>query len=120
MVLRLLLLAVAFALTGCGEPMRFTGGKDTVELFGDGTWSIVKTWGGPNAPRMLNLANSETHSFLVLNIADWRQEGDWVFAVGEDGEYAAVNFRTNEHGKYRAVEEAPEEHRPALRRLRRR
>jgi hypothetical protein len=108
----------AIALTGCGEPKKYQRGKDTVESFGDGTWSILKTGGGPNYPRKTHLHCSETQETLVRDIADWREDGDWVYAVGEDGVFAVLNYRTNFHAKYKTVEESPAEYQAGLRRLR--
>ena len=102
---------------GCGEPKKYPVGRDTVESFGDGTWSIGKTGGGPNR-RLLFLHNRETQETLVKDVTDWRQEGDWVYAAGSDGQYAVLNFRTNVHGNYGSIEEAPKEHRGALSKLR--
>jgi len=82
----------AIALTGCGEPK--------------------------NYPRKTHLHCSETQETLVRDIADWREDGDWVYAVGEDGVFAVLNYRTNFHAKYKTVEESPAEYQAGLRRLR--
>ncbi len=105
-------------LIGCGEPKRYPPGRDTVESFGDGTWAIGKTGGGPNYPRKIHLINAETQENLVYDIADWRSEGDWVYLLGSDGKYAVLNFRTNVRGKYGSIDQAPEEYRQNLRKLR--
>jgi hypothetical protein len=116
--LMLLVLAFSAVLSGCGEPKKSPPGKDTVENFGDGTWSICKTGGGSNNPRKEHLHCSETQETLVQDVVDWRQDGDWVYAVGKDGVFAILNFRTNVRAKYEAIEEAPAEHQAQLRRLR--
>jgi hypothetical protein len=105
------------AFPGIGEPKRYPGGRDTVESFGDGTWCICKTGGGPDHPRQIHLHNCETQETLVQNIAAWRQDGNWVYAVGEDGEYAVLNFRTGFRGKYKRIVDAPKKHREGLRQL---
>jgi hypothetical protein len=111
------LIALAVTFAGCGEPKKYSPGKDTVESFGDGTWSILRTGGGPNNPRKTHLHCSETQETLVRNIADWREDGDWVYAVGEDGMYAVLNFRTNFHATYKTVVESPAEYHAGLRKL---
>lgn len=112
-------LTLSAAFIGCGEPQKYPPNKDTVESFGDGTWAIFKSGGGRDSPRKIHLHCSESpQKTLVVDIVDWRQDGDWVYAVGEDGVYAVLNFRTNFHAKYKTVEEAPEEYRAALRKLR--
>lgn len=103
---------------GCGESKRYPSGRDTVESFGDGTWQIGKTGGGPNYPRKIHLINADTQENLVYDIADWRSEGDWVYLLGSDGKYAVLNFRTNVRGKYESIDQAPEEYRQNLRKLR--
>jgi hypothetical protein len=108
---------LAVAALGCGEPKKYPPGKDTVESFGDGTWSIGKTGGGPDYPRKIHLHSAETQETLVYDITDWRRDGDWVYAIGADGRYAVLNFRTNVRGKYASIEEAPEEYRAGLRKL---
>ncbi len=110
--------AFAIPFTGCSETNKYPPGKDTVESFGDGTWSIVRTGGGPKDPRKIHLHCSETHESLVRDIADWRQDGDWVFAVSEDGVYVILNFRTNFHTRYKNLEEFPTEYHVGLRSLR--
>jgi hypothetical protein len=103
---------------GCGEPEKHPSGKDTIASFGDGTWQIGKTGGGPTYPRKIFLLNVETQENLVYDIADWRQEGDWVYALGADGKYAVLNFRTNMRGRYESIDQAPEAYRQGLRKLR--
>ncbi|WP_439624719.1 hypothetical protein [Gemmata sp.] len=104
---------------GCGEPQKYQRGKDTVESFGDGNWSILKTGGSDDGSRKLHLYCRETVEPVVRNVANWRQAGDWVYAVGEDGAFIAVNFRTSYVIKCPSPDAAPEEHRSALRALRR-
>lgn len=111
-------IAFAIAINGCGEPQKHPIGKDTVKSFGDGTWQILKTGGVPDYPRKTHLHCSEPNKELVRNIADWREDGDWVYAVGEDGVFAVVNFRTNFNAKYKTVDEAPVEYHAGLRKLR--
>ncbi|QEG31672.1 hypothetical protein GobsT_65160 [Gemmata obscuriglobus] len=118
--IRLLTVAViASVMLGCGEPQKYTDGKDTVDSFGDGTWTIAKTGGGPDNPRKLHLYSRETQEHLSDDLASWKRSHDWVYALDASGEYIILNYRTSESGKYRRVEDAPPEHQLTLRSLRR-
>jgi len=111
-------LSMVAAIPGCGGLRKDTTGKETVETFGDGTWVIIKTDSGPNLPPKMHLYCPELDQTLLRDLVDWRLEGDWVFAVGEDGGFALLNVWTNDRSKYKTIEEAPVWFQPAFRKLR--
>jgi hypothetical protein len=101
---------LCWAALGCGDSVKYPSGRDTVASFGDGTWQIHKC-----GNRVLY--SEETGETLLQDVADWREDGDWVYAVAWSGEIAVLNVRFHVWEKYRTVDDAPPEHWAGLRRL---
>ena len=92
-------------LSGC-ENERYPSGRDTRVSFGDGRFQIMRQSSGGMKLRDV----SNTTDIGLNNLADWRQEGDWVYAVNKEGEYAVLNFRTAEFATYKSLEAIPQAH----------
>ncbi len=93
-------------------------GKDTVWQFGDGTWSLDKTGSRASDDRKVWLRSGETQTGLNSPVIDWRQSGPWVYLLCDDGTYAVLNHKASELATYPRPDDAPEEHRAGLGRLR--
>lgn len=116
-VIAVLALLGTIFLSGC-EKQRHESGRDTIASFGDGTYQIL----GPSFEKILmDVDNQED---LLINIVDFRNRGDYVYAFGQmeysDPQlyYLILNYRTGEHKYYKQIDQAPAQSRSQLSRLR--
>jgi hypothetical protein len=72
----------------CGEKKDYRPGRDTLDSFGNGRIERIKV------DNMKALYDHATRDTLVWKVMDWREVGDFVYVLGEDGKYTVLNYRT--------------------------
>ncbi len=100
-VVILLSLAIILSLPSCYNNYKYKPGKDTIDIFGDGTFQIL------SGPSYNPLLNSETQENIEFNVYKYKEIKPFVYVIGESG-YTILNYETGEYKKYKKVEEIPE------------
>ncbi|HWL23499.1 MAG TPA: hypothetical protein VNR38_07090 [Ureibacillus sp.] len=95
-----------FIISGCSNDYKYQPGKDTVEIYGDGTYQILS--GNTNT-----LANVETQENPEEIVFKYKDEKPLVFVIGESG-YTILNYQTGEIKKYKKMNEIPTKQRKVL------
>lgn len=93
--------AIIFALSGCYNDYKYKPGKDTIDIFGDGTFQILS---GPSPNSLLNV---ETQENIEFNVYKYKEIKPFVYVIGESG-YTVLNYETGGYIKYKKIEEIPE------------
>ncbi|QVK19270.1 hypothetical protein KHQ81_06110 [Mycoplasmatota bacterium] len=76
---------------GCSK-YKYIPGKDTLEIFGDGTLQILRSY-FPNGEMTYGLMNIEKQSTIEINIYEYKYVDDRIYIIGEHG-YTVVNSKT--------------------------
>jgi hypothetical protein len=90
----MLLVLIITIISGCSDAYRYPPGKDTVEIYGDGTYQIL------SGPTSNTLANIETQEDIELVVYKYKEESPLVYVIGESG-YTILNYQTGKIKKYK-------------------
>jgi len=85
---------------GCSQDYEFPPGRDTVEIYGDGTFQIL------SGPTSNGLYNNETQEDIEFIVYKYKEIKHWVYVIGESG-YTILNYQTGEIKKYKKMDDIP-------------
>ncbi|MEH7305483.1 hypothetical protein [Neobacillus drentensis] len=93
------LLINLFIISGCSNDYKYPPGKDTVEIYGDGTYQIL-------SGDTYSLSNVETQENPEENVYKYKEEKPLVYVIGKSG-YTLLNYKTGKIKKYKRMDEIP-------------
>ncbi|SMQ81532.1 hypothetical protein SAMN05444673_4365 [Bacillus sp. OV166] len=95
-----LIISLITIISGCSNDYKYPPGKDTVEIYGDGTYQIL-------SGETMTLANVETQEIPEENVYKYKEVKPMVYLIGESG-YTILNYQTGKIIKYKNMDEIPE------------
>ena len=99
------------------ERIDHPAGRDTVASFGNGRFQVLYGMQGQSL-RDIQIPQAT----LIYALHEWNRSGDWVYAVGDDTHgllvYVVLNYRTGFHETFKSVDDASEEYKKPLGKLR--
>ncbi|MEH7336451.1 hypothetical protein V7161_27885 [Neobacillus drentensis] len=87
-------------ISGCSNDYKYPPGKDTVEIYGDGTYQILSV-GTSNT-----LYNVKTQEDIEKVVYKYKEKKPSVYVIGESG-YTVLNYQTGKIKKYIKMNEIP-------------
>ncbi|HWO75876.1 MAG TPA: hypothetical protein VNM69_08220 [Bacillus sp. (in: firmicutes)] len=108
LVISLLLTLTLISLFGCqSKDYKYVPGKDTIEIFGDGTYQILRVV-DENNKEFKVLYNVEKQEEIVKNVLAYKEHNSLLYVVGEDGNYTVLDYNKNKITQYSNIEMIPE------------
>jgi thioredoxin-related protein len=116
LIIFLLLIQIFISLFGCqSKNFKYGPGKDTVEIFGDGTYQILRIVDEDLKEHKV-LYNNEKQESVVENVLDYKEHKSLLYVVG-DNKFTVLDYEKNKVKQYKNIQEIPDKDREIFKTL---
>ncbi|GMB07384.1 hypothetical protein [Thermolongibacillus altinsuensis] len=106
LMISLLITVTLISLFVCqSKDYKYEPGKDTVDIFGDGTYQILRIV-DENLKEHKSLYNNEKQESIIENVLNYKEHKSLLYVVGDD-KYTIVNYIANKVKQYDDMKSIP-------------
>ncbi|WP_127532962.1 hypothetical protein [Paenibacillus kobensis] len=94
---------VCLILVSCSQThteYKYSKGKDTVKMFGDGTFELQRGYNFDEKRKIITLYNHQEQDILKKNVAEnilsYKVEGEFAYFLDDTGRYLLLDIKRNE------------------------
>lgn len=117
MIYCLLTLILVISVAGCQDSdLKYSVGKDTIDFFGDGTFSIDRAGDGKTKMLRNHAETDVSKTFVETNVMHYKQIDQKVYVIGQTA-YTVVDLQTGQFEKHENLNQFNEQDQERFREL---
>ena len=110
----ILITVMCFSFTSC-QNVKYQSGRDTIDIFGDGTYQILQApippdeSGNSKPTYVYALYNNDTESVIEDNVIEYLQIKQNIYTFGDRG-YTVLNYETGKITQEKLLKDIPDKY----------